>query len=89
MDAGSTYTKGILLDPNRRIMSQAIQMTGVNLVAATNGVYRTLLASAGVSQDDVACLVGTGYGRFNIKFGHLMITEISCHAKGAHHLFPG
>ncbi len=64
-------------------------MTGVNLVAATNDVYRILLDSAGVSRDDVACLVGTGYGRYNIKFGHLMITEISCHAKGAHHLFPG
>jgi len=32
--------------------------------------------------------VGTGYGRYKISFGHTQMTEISCHARGAHYLFP-
>jgi predicted CoA-substrate-specific enzyme activase len=33
--------------------------------------------------------VGTGYGRYNISFGQAQMTEISCHARGAHFLCPG
>lgn len=88
IDAGSTYTKGVLLDAQRTIVGTAVQMTGVNIVAAANNVYRAVLQEAGVAEGDVGCLVGTGYGRYNIKFGHVQITEISCHAKGASFLFP-
>jgi len=32
--------------------------------------------------------VGTGYGRYNISFGNAQLTEISCHARGAHFVCP-
>ncbi|HZL72270.1 MAG TPA: acyl-CoA dehydratase activase [Planctomycetota bacterium] len=32
--------------------------------------------------------VGTGYGRYKVTFGDLQVTEITCHARGAHFLFP-
>lgn len=88
IDAGSTYTKGALLDASGRIAATAIQMTGVNIMAAATNVHRTLLGRAGITEAEVVRLVGTGYGRYNIRFGHLQMTEISCHAKGAHYLFP-
>ncbi len=34
-------------------------------------------------------MVGTGYGRYKVTFGHTQVTEISCHARGAVHMFPG
>ena len=34
-------------------------------------------------------MTGTGYGRFKVTFGQFTVTEIGCHAKGAHFLFPG
>jgi predicted CoA-substrate-specific enzyme activase len=37
----------------------------------------------------VAYVVGTGYGRYKVTFGDTQITEISCHARGASHIFPG
>lgn len=33
-------------------------------------------------------VVGTGYGRISLPFAHKVVTEITCHAKGAQHLFP-
>jgi len=34
-------------------------------------------------------VVGTGYGRYKIEAGDTQVTEISCHARGAHMLYPG
>ncbi len=88
IDAGSTYTKGTLVDDRGRMVATAVDMTGVNIVLATKKVYGLLLQNAGVNESDVAYVVGTGYGRYRITFGNSQVTEISCHAKGAHNLFP-
>jgi hypothetical protein len=34
-------------------------------------------------------VVGTGYGRYKVTFGNTQVTEISCHGRGAVHMFPG
>ncbi len=39
--------------------------------------------------EDMACIIGTGYGRAVVPFAHATVTEISCHARGAHWLVPG
>ena len=41
---------------------------------------------AGISKDDIVRIVTTGYGRAYINSGDDSITEITCHAKGAHYL---
>ncbi len=33
-------------------------------------------------------MVGTGYGRYRVTFGNTQVTEISCHGRGAVHMFP-
>ena len=33
-------------------------------------------------------VVGTGYGRYRVTFGDKQVTEISCHGRGAVHMFP-
>jgi predicted CoA-substrate-specific enzyme activase len=88
IDAGSTYTKGALIGDDGHLVGTAIDMTGINIVTATKKVYGLLLGSAGISQTQVAYVVGTGYGRYRITFGDSQVTEIGCHAKGAHALFP-
>lgn len=88
VDAGSTYTKAVLQDGEGKLVTTAIDMTGVNIVAAITKVYRSLLEKAGVSEGQVGYIVGTGYGRYKVTFGNSQVTEISCHAKGAHSLFP-
>ena len=88
VDAGSTYTKAALVDDEGNLVATAILMTGVKIVEAARKVYAEVLRQTGVTEDRVKFLVGTGYGRYNTTFGHLQVTEISCHAKGAHYLFP-
>lgn len=88
VDVGSTQTKGIIIDERRRIVGRGLIDTGANVVKAGDNVYRVALADAGLRAEDVAYVVGTGYGRYKITFGNTQITEISCHAKGAHFIFP-
>jgi predicted CoA-substrate-specific enzyme activase len=41
-----------------------------------------------VAEDAVGYVIGTGYGRYRVTFGKAQVTEISCHGRGAVHLFP-
>ena len=88
IDVGSTQTKAVLLDAAARIAGTALIDTGFAVDTAARTVYERLLAGAEVRGDAVRCVAGTGYGRFRIAFGDLQVTEISCHARGAVHLFP-
>ena len=89
VDVGSTATKAILLDGNREILARALVDTGANVVRAAERAFRAALAEARREDWDVACTIGTGYGRYKVSFGNAQITEISCHSRGAAFLFPG
>src|SRR5690349_4983383 len=88
IDVGSTQTKGIILDENRNIVARALIMTGANVTRAGDNCFKELLKVSNVPREDVAYIVGTGYGRYKVTFGDAQITEISCHARGACYLFP-
>lgn len=88
IDVGSTQTKGIMLDEKRNIVARALTMTGANVTRAGDNCFKELLNVAKVPREDVAYIVGTGYGRYKVTFGDAQITEISCHARGACYLFP-
>jgi len=46
------------------------------------------VGDAGVGEAEVSYIIGTGYGRYRVTFGHTQVTEISCHARGSQYLFP-
>ncbi len=89
IDIGSTQTKAIVLDQNGEIAGRGLRMTGADVVRAGEEVLAHACAEAGIETHEVVYTVGTGYGRFRVATGDAQITEISCHAKGAAHLFPG
>ncbi|MDR7482369.1 MAG: acyl-CoA dehydratase activase [Armatimonadota bacterium] len=89
VDVGSTQTKAVVLHPQRRILGRGIVDTGARLTEAARQAFQLALEDADVSERTVAYIVGTGYGRFRVEFGHTQVTEISCHARGAVFLFPG
>jgi predicted CoA-substrate-specific enzyme activase len=91
VDVGSTQTKAILLNENREIVARALIDTGANVVLAAEKAYvEALNASRGsIREEEVEYVVGTGYGRYKVTFGDTQITEISCHGRGAAHMFPG
>jgi predicted CoA-substrate-specific enzyme activase len=41
-----------------------------------------------VSRSDLKYIVATGYGRISAPYANKTITEIACHAKGSHSLYP-
>jgi len=91
VDVGSTQTKAVLLRENgdMKIIARALVDTGANVQKAADRAFRACCSDAGIDPREVGYVVGTGYGRYNISFGHSQMTEISCHAKGARFLCPG
>jgi len=89
VDVGSTATKAVLLDENRKVIARALTETGANVVRAAERAFKTALEQVRLEEWEVGYTVGTGYGRYKVPFGNAQITEISCHARGASALFPG
>ena len=88
VDVGSTQTKAIVLSEDRKIVARCLINTGAFVSQAAERAYRGAVESAGITAEEVAYVVGTGYGRYKVNFGDARITEISCHARGANLLFP-
>ncbi len=88
-DIGSTTAKVAILDADGKLVGTSLGPTGASIVESAQRSFKEAIDAARIDEHDVEFVVGTGYGRFKIPFGNTQITEISCHAKGAHHVFPG
>jgi len=88
VDVGSTQTKAVIIDEDRRIVGRALIDTGANVIQAAESSYVDALRQGNIDEEEVGYVVGTGYGRFRVTFGNSQVTEISCHGRGAVHLFP-
>ena len=88
VDVGSTQTKAVIIDERREIVGRALIDTGANVTAAAEKAFHLALKSAGLGDEEVAYVIGTGYGRYKVTFGNKQVTEISCHGRGAVHMFP-
>ncbi len=88
VDVGSTQTKAVVIDEHLRIVGRALIMTGANVTRAAEESFATALKDGDVREEEVEFVVGTGYGRYKVTFGNTQVTEISCHGRGAVHMFP-
>jgi len=88
VDVGSTQTKAVIINEKKKIVGRALIDTGANVTAAAEKSFHKALASAGLGDEEVEYVIGTGYGRYKVTFGNKQITEISCHGRGAVHMFP-
>ncbi len=89
VDVGSTQTKAVIIDEARDIVGRSLIDTGANVLHAAEKAYEEALKDSGVREVEVEYIIGTGYGRYRVTFGNAQITEISCHGRGAVHMFPG
>ena len=89
VDVGSTQTKAVIIDEDCRIVSRALIDTGANVIHAAERSYAEALDRPGIREQEVEYVIGTGYGRYRVTFGNAQVTEISCHGRGAVHMFPG
>jgi len=89
VDVGSTQTKAVILDERGAIVGRSLTSTGANVIKAAEEAFAMALAQSDLREEEVEYVVGTGYGRYKVTFGNTQVTEISCHGRGAVHLFPG
>ncbi len=89
VDVGSTQTKAAIIDQRGGLVGRSLIDTGANVVLAAEHAYERALKAAGLEEREVGFIVGTGYGRYRVTFGDTQVTEISCHGRGAVHMFPG
>jgi predicted CoA-substrate-specific enzyme activase len=89
IDIGAATAKAIILGDGG-ILGYSIKPTGRNVKLAANKVIQEALEKTGlsISIDGLNYIVSTGYARGSIDFANKTVTEIICHAKGAHFLIP-
>lgn len=88
IDSGSASTDVIILNQDRKIIASSILPTGAGAAHGAERALEEALEQAGLKQEDLCASVTTGYGRAAINLGDKSITEITCHARGAHFLDP-
>lgn len=88
VDSGSTSTDACIMDGTGKILGTAIVPTGAGVKDGADQALHTALAEAGIKAEDLSAVVTTGYGRSSIGIGGKAVTEITCHARGAHYLDP-
>jgi predicted CoA-substrate-specific enzyme activase len=81
LDGGSTYIKAVLLCGNEVIDTQ-ICSTGVANNAAAKVLTDGMLEKAGLSKNDIAYIMATGYSRKILELADDDISEITAHAYG-------
>jgi predicted CoA-substrate-specific enzyme activase len=88
VDVGSTQTKAVIINEAKEIVSRALTDTGANVIRAAENSFEEALTNGDLREEEVEYIVGTGYGRYKVTFGNTQVTEISCHGRGAVHMFP-
>jgi predicted CoA-substrate-specific enzyme activase len=89
VDVGSTYTKAVVLDQAHRVLGRALQPTGFKLGLIAAQVRDEAVAAADRTPADVAYVVATGFGRHQVTFADVQVTDLTAAARGATLLFPG
>jgi predicted CoA-substrate-specific enzyme activase len=87
VDVGSRTAKAVILSDGGIGASHLIA-TGPESAKTAEKVLEGALSKIGISTDDVAYIVTTGYGRYIAPFTNESISEIYCHAKGVNWYFP-
>ena len=88
IDVGSTYTKAVILKDGSEIVSRAMLNTGFRLEEAARKAWHTALEQAGLKESDSSYLVTTGFGRHQVSFRDVNVTDINASARGAAYFFP-
>lgn len=89
IDVGSLTAKAIVYDVvEGRILGRALLSMAHDPALAGDRALQMALDQAGLDRAALSATTATGYGRIALEFATYRITEISCHARGVHHLLP-
>ncbi len=86
VDIGSVGSKAAVMIDGE-LYSYAVTRTGGVSEDTAIKVTTWALDGTGIDKEKLNYVVGTGYGRVNVPFAKRTITEIACHARGAHYIY--
>lgn len=87
IDIGSTTSKCVILKDGSLTLATSVISAGTG----TSGPERALdevLQKAGILPSEIAHMTATGYGRKLFHKADSEISELSCHSRGVHFIFP-
>ena len=85
IDIGSTCAKTVVLSRDKRVLLQLLQPTGWSSVDTAEDIRRRLEEAGFPIEGGTA--VATGYGRVSVPYADKCVTEITCHGRGACHIY--
>ena len=88
IDVGSSSSKAVILEDGKKIIAQP-SLKSVPVHPVRNGSWTKSLKKTNLKIEDMANIIATGYGRFNVDCAKGEVSEITCHAKGALFECPG
>jgi bzd-type benzoyl-CoA reductase Q subunit len=86
VDIGSVGSKAVVMLDGELYAYSVTRTGGVSEETAIK-VMNWALEETGLKTENLHHVVGTGYGRVNVPFANKTITEIACHARGAHYIY--
>jgi bzd-type benzoyl-CoA reductase Q subunit len=86
VDVGSVSSQAVIVTDGE-LYAFSNMRTGSDSPESAQKAMNWALEETGMKLDDVAFVVGTGYGRVNVPFSNKAITEIACHARGANYMY--
>lgn len=87
VDIGSTSSKAVVLKEGA-ILACSVIPAGTG-TSGPERVLQDIFRKTGLRRTDMRRIVATGYGRFSMDEADRQVSEISCHARGVHHIMPG
>ena len=87
IDIGSTTSKCVVLKDGEEIIATSLYTGGIGTPSPDRARSEALIVS-GLKQEELAASSATGYGRNRVENVDYNVSELSCHALGAHMIFP-
>ena len=88
IDLGAKATKAIVLDEEKRLRGKSMVMTRPDFPAIAKEALDKALQEANLKEKDLKYIATTGFGRYNVPFRDIQITDITCVGRAAVFLFP-
>lgn len=88
IDVGSTYTKALILGGGSQVVGRAMNATGFKLADAARQGLDLALKDAELEEKDINYVVATGFGRHQVSFSDVAVTDLTASSRGASFLFP-
>ncbi|MBI1994107.1 MAG: hypothetical protein HYS67_06790 [Deltaproteobacteria bacterium] len=83
IDIGAKSTKVVILDANQELRGKIAIKTRPDFTAVAKEALDLALQKAGLKEKELSYIATTGFGRYNVPFRDVQITEITCVARGA------